>query len=133
MCCLKKNTFAYRMIEKCYSCHLENLRTFLGDEYDEGAHASWLEALDANKNARCLVTFEIENTSSVKHMMGSLINAASLGRFGIGIGFSSKAMRTFLRHIQYFTFLNLKDKGSYDTANFLALTPEQMDAVLQQE
>jgi hypothetical protein len=82
-------------IKRCHETHVENLRTFLGDEYRSDLHSSLEEASEANnKNPRCLLSIEIEDQTSVKHKMGSLINAASLGMFGIGIGYEPKGLRT---------------------------------------
>ena len=83
-----------------------------------------------NQNARCLIAIEIENTSSKKHIMGSLVNAASLGRVGIGIAYTESVKRTFVRILNYLAFLTRVEKNSYDATNFLIITKEQMDSIV---
>jgi hypothetical protein len=58
--------------------------------------------------------------------MGSMVNAASLGRIGIGVAFNESVKRTFLRILNYLAFLKRVDKNTYDTTNYLILTKEQL-------
>jgi hypothetical protein len=58
--------------------------------------------------------------------MGSMVNAASLGRIGIGVAYKDSVKRTFLRLLNYMAFLKRVGKNSYDTTNFLILTKEQL-------
>ncbi len=82
-----------------------------------------------NLNSRCLLAIEIENTNSKKHMMGSIVNASSLGRVGIGIAFNKSALKTFLRNVNYLQFLTRVNKNSYDTTNFLVVSLEQINSL----
>lgn len=118
-----------RFIEQCHRHHLANLRK---DLYEYANPASLEEVLESNNKPRCLIAIEIENTNSKKHIMGSVVNAASLGKIGIGIAYSEEAYRAFLRIINYFAYLFAKEKGSYNTANFLVLRVEQFEEVLQE-
>ncbi len=109
-------------LEDAYHIHKVNMDAELYTDYTE---FSFLEALDQNKNARCLIAIEIENTSTKKHIMGSIVNAASLGRIGIGIGYSNEAFRAFLRIVNYLSFLKKVEKNTYSTANFFVLSKAQ--------
>ncbi|MBT1704443.1 hypothetical protein KK060_14205 [Fulvivirgaceae bacterium PWU20] len=93
--------------------------------YTDYMEFSFEEAISQNPNARCLLAIEIENTSTKKHIMGSIINAASLDRIGIGIGYCDKAFRAFLRIVNYLGFLRKVEKNTYSTANFFVLSKEQ--------
>ena len=64
--------------------------------------------------------------------MGSLINAASLGRIGIGIAYNESVKRTFLRILNYLAFLKRVEKNTYDTTNFLIITKEQLSELLRE-
>src|SRR5690606_11867689 len=88
------------------------------------------EAQDANTNSRCLFAVEIENTSTKKHIMGSIVNAASLGRIGIGIGFCEEAYRAFIRIVNYLTWLKEVGKSSYPVGNFFVLRKTQFAEIL---
>tara|TARA_R110002033_G_scaffold36472_2_gene74983 strand:- start:88 stop:657 length:570 start_codon:yes stop_codon:yes gene_type:complete len=85
-----------------------------------------------NKNARCFMAIEIENTSTKKHIMGSMVNACSLGRIGIGVAFNDSVVRTFNRIVRYLSFLERVGKTSYDTTNFFIITKEQFQELLEQ-
>ena len=114
-------------LRSLYDLHVENI----GSEYlNEITIHNFDSLLHKNQNARCFLAFEIENKNSKKHIMGSLINAASLGRIGIGIAYSEKTFRTFIRILNYLGFLKRVEKNTYDTTNFLIITKEQMITLL---
>ena len=117
-------------IQNVYNYHKENI----GDE--------WLNELDVptlysltrkNQNARCFLAIEIENSSTRKHIMGSMINAASLGRIGIGIAYNESVKRTFIRILNYMAFLKRVGKNTYDTTNFMILTKEQFHELITKQ
>jgi len=112
-----------RFLRKVYDFHVENVGEELLNEiniprFDDLKHK--------NRNARCFLAIEIENTSSKKHIMGSMVNATSLGRIGIGVAYNDSVKRTFLRILNYLAFLKRVEKNTYDTTNFLILTKEQL-------
>lgn len=115
-------------LKKLYDLHVENV----GDEViiNEIRLPSFENLVTKNQNARCFLAIEIENENSKKHIMGSLINAASLGRIGIGIAFSQKTFRTFIRILNYLAFLKRVGKNTYDTTNFLIVTKDQILEIL---
>jgi len=106
-----------------YNFHRENVP-------NEIVISDFDDLINKNQNARCFIAFEIENINSKKHIMGSIINAASLGRVGIGIAYSENALKTFTRILNYLSFLKQVEKNTYDTTNFLIITKEQMVAIL---
>ena len=114
-------------LRSLYDLHVENI----GDEHlNEITIPDFNSLLHKNQNARCFLAIEIENQNSKKHIMGSLINAASLGRVGIGISYNDKTFKTFIRILNYLGFLKRVEKNTYDTTNFLVITKEQMIALL---
>lgn len=116
-----------RFLRRAYDFHILNLDKTI---YEEVIHPGFLEVIERNQNARCLISFEIENKNTRKHIMGSVVNAASLGRVGIGIGFTRDVTETFLRILNYLSFLRNVEKNGYDTCNFLVLTVEQMEMLI---
>jgi len=120
-----------KFIKKLYDFHFENISSMnIPDERMEINFSQIENVIFKNQNARCLFAIEIENTNSKKHMMGSLINAASLGRLGVGIAFTESAMRTFIRIMNYLAFLKRVEKNTYDTTNFLIVTKAQFHSLL---
>jgi hypothetical protein len=115
-------------IQDAYETHKANMDAELYTDYVE---FSFEEAINHNANARCLVAIEIENTSTKKHIMGSIVNAASLGRIGIGIGYCEKAFKAFLRIVNYLSFLRKVEKNTYSTANFFVLSKEQFTSLAE--
>lgn len=117
------NTF----LRNLYNIHITNI----GEEYlNEISIPDFDSLVTKNQNARCFLAIEIENENSKKHIMGSLINAASLGRIGVGIAYSDKSLRTFIRILNYLGFLKRVEKNTYDTTNFLIVTKDQMITLL---
>lgn len=112
-----------------YNYHIENI----GNEWlNEIKIPEYDFLVQKNKNARCFLSIEIENTSTKKHIMGSIINAASLGRVGIGIAYNDSVKRTFIRNMNYLGFLKRVEKNTYDTTNFLIITKEQIERILNE-
>jgi hypothetical protein len=112
---------------KLYNIHIQNIGLEVNNEI---IIPPFEDLIYKNQNARCFLAIEIENENSKKHIMGSLINAASLGRIGIGVAYTDKVMRTFIRIMNYLGFLRRVEKNTYDTTNFLIVSKEQMHEIL---
>lgn len=122
-----RNENVDRFLKRIYDCHVENI----GDEWLNEIQIPEFDFLiRKNQNARCFLSIEIENSSTRKHIMGSMINAASLGRIGIGIAYNESVKRTFIRILNYMAFLKRVEKNTYDTTNFMILTKEQFHELL---
>ena len=116
-------------LKRVYDYHVENI----GLKYLNEINIPEFDFVTRkNQNARCFLAIEIENTSTKKHIMGSMINAASLGRIGIGIAYSDSVLRTFIRILNYLAFLKRVEKNTYDTTNFLILTKDQFQNLLNE-
>jgi hypothetical protein len=119
-----------QFLREIYTYHIYNI----GEQWLNEINIPEFEYLSVkNQNARCFLAFEIENTSTKKHIMGSMINAASLGRIGIGVAFNDSVMRTFVRILNYLGFLKRVEKNTYDASNFLIITKEQLEIILNNE
>lgn len=116
-----------QFIRKLYQIHIENIGLEVNNEI---TIPPFEDLIYKNQNARCFLAIEIENENSKKHIMGSLINAASLGRIGIGVAYTEKTMRTFIRIMNYLGFLRRVEKNTYNTTNFLIASKDQMQNIL---
>lgn len=110
-----------------FQYHVVNLDLSL---YDEILHPNFEQLIFKNQNSRCLIAIEIENLNSKKHIMGSIVNASSLGRVGIGIACNLTTLNTFCRILNYLSFLKRVDKNTYDVTNFIVLTIAQVQHLL---
>lgn len=127
---LLRNENIENFLRRIYDFHIENI----GDVWLNEIRIPEFDFLiQKNQNARCFLSIEIENTSTKKHIMGSMINAASLGRVGIGIAYNDSVKRTFVRIMNYLGFLKRVEKNTYDTTNFLIVTKEQIESILNEE
>lgn len=118
-----------RFLRSLYDLHILNI----GDEvHNEIEIHPFHRVISKNQNARCFLSIEVENKNSKKHFIGSLINAASLGRIGIGVAYNDTALRTFIRIMNYLGFLKRVEKNTYDTGNFLLVTKSQFSHLLGQ-
>lgn len=125
---LVANDTTVNFLIQAFNFHQQNLDINL---YNEIIHPDFNQLIHKNQNARCFIAFEIENKNSKKHIMGSVINAASLGRVGIGIAFNDSTLRTFCRILNYLSFLRRVEKNTYDTTNFIILSVEQINQLLE--
>ncbi|MCL2681954.1 MAG: hypothetical protein FWE63_00545 [Bacteroidales bacterium] len=122
-------------LRSLYRLHKENVRNLHVENdnnelLDETIIPNFNDVVSKNWNARCFLALEIENKNTRKHVMGSVINAASLGRVGVGIAYSEEILRAFVRILNYLHFLKRVGKNYYDTTNFLIITKEQMLTLL---
>lgn len=78
-----------------------------------------------NQNSRCFIAMEIEKSGTMKHRLGDVVNACSLGRIGIVVAINDSILKSFLRIGTYFGFLRSKGKPTFRTDNLLVLTKEQ--------
>lgn len=114
-------------LRQAYSFHIQNI----GEEHlNEIIIPDFHRLTHTNSNARCFLAIEIENNNSKKHILGSIVNASSLGRIGIGVAYNDRTLRTFVRILNYLGFLKRVEKNTYDTTNFLILTKDQLDLLL---
>ena len=85
-----------------------------------------------NWNARCFVAVEIENKPpTIKHVLGSTLNAIALGRVGLLVGFSEDTVRKFLRCLKYLDFLKSVRKSNIEFKNGLVLSKDQFIDILK--
>ncbi|MDI6716697.1 MAG: hypothetical protein QME63_07120 [Actinomycetota bacterium] len=84
------------------------------------------ELMKFNKNARCLLAIEVENKGSRKHLLGSAVNAAALGRLGIVVGWAQENVKALVKLQAYWEYLRSVDKNTYNTKNLIILSPDQL-------
>ena len=107
-------------LREVYNLHKEHCRK------NEISIPDFENLINNNQNARCFLAIEIEYRNTKKHVMGSIVNATSLGRVGIGVAYDSKTLTTFFRILKYLAYLKAVEKTTYDTSSFLIVTKEQL-------
>jgi len=118
-----------RLVSNLRAAHERNV-----DGFDFSDPAVPLDTLTgANWNARCFMAIEVENQNSRKHLMGSAINAAALGRIGLAVGWDEDRVVRFLRMRRYLTALLRLRKTSFRTTNLLILSAEQLAEIVLTE
>lgn len=58
----------------------------------------------------CMLAIEIENSGSIKHMLGNITNVSILGSIGIVIPFNEKKLALCKRMKKYVTFATEVEK-----------------------
>jgi hypothetical protein len=97
-----------------------------------GEPITFHDLVEFNRNARCLIASEIEESGGRKHCLGNLVNASSLGRIGVLVARTEIVRRVFLRQRFFFQFLEDVGKNTFKTANALVLSEAQFDGCLRQ-
>ena len=79
---------------------------------------------DKNKNPRCLLAIEIENSGSSKHMLGNVANVSILGSIGIVIPFNDEKLSLCKRIKKYVIFATEVEKIKAVFKNVLIIKKE---------
>lgn len=112
---------------RLYEHHLANIR----ESAAPGLRPDFEQVALRNRNARCFLAIEIENQVSRKHLMGGAINAAALGRIGIAVGWTTEKVEALVRLRSYLLFLASVGKNTFDPANLLILSKDQLHDTLK--
>ena len=85
-----------------------------------------------NENARCFIAVEIESkNTSRKHKLGSILNAAALGRIGIVVGLDDNTVQALIRILGYLKFLASVEKPTFKADNTFIITIAQFLSILE--
>ncbi|MCC6242136.1 MAG: hypothetical protein IT353_04815 [Gemmatimonadaceae bacterium] len=114
-----------KYIESLWRAHASNIGCS-----DEDTSGMFHTVSSQNSNARCFLAIEIENRGSRKHILGGMLNAAALGRFGIMIGWTEESVHMLVRARRYLEFLLEVRKPSLPFSNLLILNREQAEQYL---
>ena len=84
-----------------------------------------------NLNARCFMALEIEKgNTDVKYLMGSMMNAATLGRMGVVVAWEWPRINDLLRARESLAMWGVAGKNTLNTQNLLFLTRDQLLRIL---
>ncbi len=91
-----------RCINKSYYNHKNLFNSLIGcAEYPE----NFSHNFEFNDNPRCFVAIEVENRTSRKHRLGSMINASAMGKVAIMVAKTPAVMTSFEKLLKYLMYL----------------------------
>jgi hypothetical protein len=79
-----------------------------------------------NKNPRCFLAIEIENTKNPKRSLGSIVNASVMGKIGIVVPLGNEKYEMFVRIKRYFHYLKGVEKLKSNFKNVLIIEGEKL-------
>lgn len=85
-----------------------------------------------NKNPRCFLAIEIENSGSSKHMLGDIANVSIIGSIGIVIPFNEKKQSLCERIKRYVRFCSSVGKIDNVFTNVLVISKEDFHRVIRE-
>lgn len=86
-----------------------------------------------NKNPRCFLAIEIENTGNRKHRLGSIVNAAAIGKVGIIVTFTKESNNSFRKIRKYLQFIRDVKKIEEDISkNVIMISKNDFSNVLEE-
>jgi hypothetical protein len=110
------------MLEAMLRAFQKNLRSF-GSSYSSPDRES---LCSHNLNARCFMAVEIERGNpKMKYLIGSLTNAATLGRVGVVVAWDWVRMNDLLRAREYLAEMGAAGKNTLSIRNVLILGRHQ--------
>jgi hypothetical protein len=89
--------------------------------------------LETNRNPRCFLAIELEDQTSRKHRLGSLINASAIGKIGIIVASNDSVFSSFVKIRNYLDFLLDVWKTRYAPKNVLILREGDFLEALKRE
>jgi hypothetical protein len=84
-----------------------------------------------NRNPRCFLAIEIENSGSSKHMLGNIINVSALGSIGIIVPFNEKELSLCRRITKFFDFAARVEKMRPAYKNVLIIEKERFSQIIR--
>ena len=109
-----KKVFLKRLYE---SSHLGEDREYIS--YDD-----FLRVL--NKNPRCFLAIEIENTRDSKRSLGDIVNASVMGKIGIVVPLGNEKYEMFIKIKKYFYYLENVGKLKGNFRNVLIIEGKKL-------
>jgi len=88
---------------------------------------------ERNKNPRCFLAIELENSGSRKHMLGDVANASILGAIGIVVPLNEKRLRAFRKIREYIVFATKVGKLKASFNNVILLNRENFMNVISRQ
>lgn len=86
-----------------------------------------------NKNPRCLLAIEIEDSGSRKHMLGDIANASIIGSIGVIVPFNSEKLSHFKRIRKYVEFATHAGKIKTIFQNVLIISRSNFQEALNSQ
>jgi hypothetical protein len=83
-----------------------------------------------NRNPRCFLAIEIENTGTRKSRLGSIINASAIGKIGIVVAWNNEVLRELEKIEDYLRFLREVGKIPEAFRNVMFIRKDQFRHVL---
>lgn len=83
-----------------------------------------------NKNPRCLIAIEIENSNKGKHMLGNIINASLLGKVGIIVTLREEFFNSAKNICNYLNGASERKKIGYNPSNIAIIRFEELRSFL---
>lgn len=102
-----------QLIKKLYEI------SHLGENREYIMFEDYLSTL--NKNPRCFMAIEIENTNAAKRALGDIVNASAMGKIGIVVPVGSEKYEMFIKLKRYFHFLEQIGKLEGNFRNLLII------------
>ncbi len=116
-------------IENALQYHRDFIRRLIHSS--QHSHDNIDEFLDKrNKNPRCFLAIEIENSGSSKHMLGNIANVSIIGSLGIVIPFNDKQLSLCMRIKEYVSFASSVKKVKAIFENVLVIDRKKFLFVL---
>jgi len=90
------------------------------------------KTLEPNENPRCFLVIEVEDKSSRKHRLGSIVNASALGKIGIIVASNQRVFESLVKIRKYLEFLERVRKTRSAPENIIIITRENFRKILRE-
>lgn len=85
-----------------------------------------------NRNPRCFIALEIENTKAAKRALGDIINASVMGKIGIVVPIGNDKYEMFIKIKKYFHYLQQVGKLEGNYNNVLIIEASRFNSIFPQ-
>lgn len=122
-------------VNELKKCYYDNVKKYEKEirPYMIGNHSAKVmgEILEVNKNPRSFIAVEVCFSGSMKHTLGSLVNASILGYYGILVTNTKMLLKALRLKYYLISITRLKKIDSVIGMNLFIITSKQLEKLLE--
>ncbi|WFO74923.1 hypothetical protein J4526_07575 [Desulfurococcaceae archaeon MEX13E-LK6-19] len=115
-----------REINEAYNNYRGLIQDFIKNGFTNNFNGKW------NENPRCFIAIEVENKTSIKHRLGSMLNASFMGKIGLIVAQNERTFKSFQKLLTYLnTVTELRKTPIRAPENIIVIREQNFKEILK--